>query len=221
MIQIGKSARPLFAASEDLARLRESFAHHAHVRLPAFIDEPTLALVHAELRAASFHELVHKEIGPNLELCMDPNRLLGLLTFLVNSDPLFRVVEAIAGCPTIGNFSGRVYRLVPGSGHLDAWHDDLVSQRLVGLSINLSEQPYAGGVLELRDRRSSATIERVPNVRPGDAILFRLSHDLEHRVSPMEGTFPKTAFAGWFQAGPGFMEVLRAAGGASARRDIG
>ena len=32
----------------------------------------------------------------------------------------------------------------------------------------------------------------------GDAILFGLSDDLEHRVGDVHGAFPKTAFAGWF-----------------------
>ena len=112
-------------------------------------------MVCAELRRASFKELVHKDIGPNLELCMNPNRALGLLTFLMNSDSLFRVVEAIAGCPPVARFAGRVYRLVPGSGHLDDWHDDVVSQRLVALTINFSEAPYAGGVLEIVGRGPS------------------------------------------------------------------
>jgi hypothetical protein len=216
MIQIGKSARSPAVTSEDLATFRESFALRSHVRLAAFLDGPTLALVRAELRGASFHELVHKDIGPNLELCMNPNRALGLLMFLMNNDSLFRVVETIAGSPPITRFSGRVYRLVPGSGHLDDWHDDVVFHRLVGLTINLSEHSYAGGVLEIRGRGSSRTVERVPNVGPGDAILFRLGRDIEHRVSPMEGTLAKTAFAGWFHSGPGFMEVLREVGGASA-----
>ncbi len=221
MLRIGKSAPPPAVTSEDLATLRQTFAHRSHVRLPAFLDRSTLALVHAELRNASFHELVHKDIGPNLELCMDPNRALGLLTFLTNSDALFRAVAAIAGCPPITRFSGRVYRLVPGSGHLDDWHDDVVFQRLVGLTINLSEHPYAGGVLEIRGRGPSPTFERVPNVGPGDAILFRLGPDIEHRVSPMEGTAAKTAFAGWFHSGPGFIEVLRAVGGASEAQSGG
>jgi hypothetical protein len=221
MIQIGKSACAPTVTSEELATLRESFARRSHVRLPAFLDEPTLALIRAELRGASFYELVHKDIGPNLELCMHPNRALGLLTFLMNRDVLFRLVEAIAGCPPIASFSGRVYRLVPGSGHLDDWHDDVVFQRLVALTINLSEQVYTGGILEIRRRGASTTVERVPNVGPGDAILFRLGPDFEHRVSPMQGTLAKTAFAGWFHSGPGFIEVLRELGAAAAGQNAG
>jgi hypothetical protein len=33
----------------------------------------------------------------------------------------------------------------------------------------------------------------------GDAIVFRIGGNLEHRVAPVRGAVPKIAFAGWFR----------------------
>jgi hypothetical protein len=38
----------------------------------------------------------------------------------------------------------------------------------------------------------------VNNTGFGDAILFRISKDLEHRVTEVVGEVAKTAYAGWF-----------------------
>jgi hypothetical protein len=52
----------------------------------------------------------------------------------------------------------------------------------------------------------------LPNTGQGDAIFFRISPELKHVVTAMEGTEPKTAYAGWFRSGPtGFYARLRTA----------
>lgn len=38
------------------------------------------------------------------------------------------------------------------------------------------------------------------NTGPGDGIVFRLAHHLQHRNTSMRGAVPKTAFAGWFRS---------------------
>ncbi|MEO8053458.1 MAG: hypothetical protein ABI833_23915, partial [Acidobacteriota bacterium] len=67
-----------------------------------------------------------------------------------------------------------------------------------------------GGVFQLRANGSGEILCELPNIQSGDAILFRISGKLNHRVSPMQGNEPKTAFAGWFRnRGPNFFSALQ------------
>jgi hypothetical protein len=49
----------------------------------------------------------------------------------------------------------------------------------------------------------------VANTGPGDALLFRIARHLTHRVTPVDGTADKTAFAGWFRSEPEFIALLK------------
>jgi hypothetical protein len=133
---------------------------------------------------------------------MDGGSARALLLFLCNDVALFELVRAITGCDRIGAFGGRVYRMLPGAEHEGTWHDDLAEGRMVTLSINLGDAPYSGGVLEIRDRQSKRVLQRVANTGFGDAVIFRIGRELQHRVTAVEGSVPKTAYAGWFVSDP-------------------
>jgi hypothetical protein len=77
------------------------------------------------------------------------------------------------------------------------------------MTINLSNEIYSGGALQIRERESGRIISEVPNVSAGDAVIFRLSDKLQHRITRVEGSASKTAFAGWFKAEPNFSAMLR------------
>jgi hypothetical protein len=79
---------------------------------------------------------------------------------------------------------------------------------LVALSLNLGPDPYVGAALRIRDRRTGRITDEVTNTEPGDALVFRVDPALEHRITDIEGTAPKTAWAGWFKAQPDFRAVL-------------
>jgi hypothetical protein len=101
-----------------------------------------------------------------------------------------------------------VYRLTPGV-HDDSWHDDLSgSHRMIALSLNLSAAAYSGGTLQIRDRSSGEIVHEAANTGVGDAVLFRISPQLEHRVSRVDGAVARTAYAGWFQTEPAFRSVM-------------
>jgi hypothetical protein len=70
------------------------------------------------------------------------------------------------------------------------------------MSINLSPTSFSGGTFELRERESKRLVYRHGNTGCGDALIFRLSLDLEHRVTDVIGNAAKTAFAGWFRSQP-------------------
>jgi hypothetical protein len=111
-------------------------------------------------------------------------------------------VETLTGCAPIARFSGRVYRMIPGPQHYDSWHSDSEEERLIGLSLNLSEEVFAGSIFQLRAVGSDRVLCEVANTGFGDAVLFRIAPDLLHRITPLEGAVPKTAYAGWFRSSP-------------------
>jgi len=210
MIQVTKTGAVFSGSLADLKHLRTQFDQNHYVHLPEFLGKQFLDIIRRRISQAAFYERVHEGIGSNKELCMRNDFVSSLFHFLLNGYQLFRLVQEITGCDRIGSFEGRVYRIISGHGHLDAWHNDLVDHRLVAISINLSEEAYSGGILQIRDRRSRQIIHQVTNVGAGDAILFRLAPHLEHRITEVEGSVPKTAFAGWFKSQPDFLSMLKA-----------
>jgi hypothetical protein len=65
------------------------------------------------------------------------------------------------------------------------------------MSIDLSEGPYLGGVLELRDRYSGEILNRAHS-EPGDALVVRLAPFLQQRITEVEGGVPRTVYVGRF-----------------------
>lgn len=127
-----------------------------------------------------------------------------VLNFAANTPEFLDLIRRITNQPEIKLFGGRVYRMTPRADHFDSWHADVGTShqdRLVGMSINLSPRPYQGGVFRLRDEASQEILCELPNTGEGDAIFFRISPGLKHMVTPLAGTAPKTAFAGWFRSG--------------------
>ena len=207
-IQITRTGARSTLWAADVAILRAEFEASHCIRLPGLLAPDLLAALLPRIARASFEERVHEGIDSNRELWMTDKALTGVLQLLTNATPLFDLVEAVSGCGRIGSFLGRVYRVIPGHGHHDAWHDDMVGGRLVAMSLNFGLEPFEGGVLQIRERASRRVVHEVANTGPGDAIVFRLSEALQHRITEVQGRASKTAFAGWFRAVPDFATLL-------------
>jgi hypothetical protein len=77
------------------------------------------------------------------------------------------------------------------------------------MSVNLGRQIYSGGVLQIRESESGRIVHEVANTGFGDAVVFRLSHGLKHRVTDVQGGVPREAFAGWFKSEPEFLSYFK------------
>jgi len=208
---VGANVPDFRSGSEgELAQLRERFDRDHCVRMDGFLDPELRERIIAGVEEASFYERSHGDIG--LEGCMEANSTLATLLLAANDERLFRVIREITGCGPIGCFDGRVYRLEPGGEHHDSWHSDMADNRMIAMSLNLSREPYAGGVLQIRKRDSEEIVHEEPSPDPGDAIFFRIDESLRHRVTAVGGEVARTAFAGWFKSSPSFADVLRGGG---------
>src|SRR5205085_5768791 len=199
-----------FGTSDEIAALHDGFRRDYSVMLPGFFDAGFMDEIAPAIQRAEFYRREHGKIGA--EGCMEANAALARLVFAVNDPRVFEAIDAITGCGSIGCFDGRVYRLGASGSDRDSWHSDLGDNRLAAMSVNVGSETYLGGELQIRDARSQQMVNSVRNATPGDAVLFRITPDLEHQVTAVEGSSPRTSFAGWFKSRPSFRAVLEGGG---------
>jgi 2-oxoglutarate-Fe(II)-dependent oxygenase superfamily protein len=199
--------RGLFVDRAALEQLRADFDSHHCVHLKNLLEPSLARTMVAALDRGTFADRTHDGIGT--ELVAESGLATGVLELLANDPQLFEAVHMLTGCGPIGCFEGRVYRMVPSSGHSDSWHSDRGMDRLIAMSINLSPEKYEGGLLQIREQTAGEVLSEVANVGLGDGIVFRISPLLTHRVTNVEGSHAKTAYAGWFRSRPSFRELLR------------
>jgi len=207
MIQLIRSGTIISGSPGDVERLQSQFEKEHWIKFPRLLDRKLLNFIQPIIHQAVFYPTASQGIGA--ELSMSQNEALSLLYLLTNDPRLFQIVERITDCGRIGCFTGRVYCMRPCPEHYDSWHSDMVQDRILALSINLSREVYSGGVLQIRDRTSQEILSEVVNVGFGDAIVFRLSHALQHRITNVEGKVSKTAFSGWFRSQPDFRSLFK------------
>lgn len=189
-----------------LKTFQQQFKKRHFLKIPGFISGKLCRDLVKQIETADFYKKTHKNIA--VDLCMRENPALRKLQFLMNDPELFARIEALTDCSSIGCFTGRVYKMERGTNH-DHWHNDLTQSRLVALSLNLSPRQYEGGNLWMREEKKGGRQWEVPNHGLGDALIFRLRHDLMHKVGNVEGVDPKTAYAGWFRGKPHFLSLVR------------
>jgi hypothetical protein len=208
MIQL--THKDVQAGEDCVTRARTEFDEKHYTRLPGFLDPKLLEYLMRHVAAA---QLVVKsevdakagEFGRTLFVPLNEPAWLILHLFL-NQPGLFRLVSEITGCPAPKNFFGRIHRSLPGAVHQIDWHSDADDHRMVGLWINLSGKPWAGGLFQLREKSSQRMILELGGEAgcgsPGDALIFRISPELEHRATPVEAGGPRTVGVGWFRSQP-------------------
>lgn len=192
--------------SEKGETARSSYEQSGFIKLERFVPPSLLAEIARGVDAGTFATKEHGRLG--VELCLQACETTERLTQLCNRPEVLRFVEDLTGAGHLGCFEGRIYRLSPNAGHRDDWHTDMIMGRMVAMSVNLGIEPYEGGTLQIRNATTQTLCDEVPNIGPGDAVLFRLSHELEHRVTEVRGDAPKTAWAGWFRARPEYRDIV-------------
>ena len=184
----------------QIAKLRAEFREARWVRLPQLLEPSLLDFLLARLDSCRWESMSHGKIGE--EYITNDLPTTSLLHFVMNRPRFRAVIEEVTSCKGLQWFRGRVYRMVAEAGHHDRWHSDIAYSNEIGMSVNLSRNIFRGGLFMLREGDSKRVLASVANTGPGDALIFRISPDLNHRISDLEGIEPKTAFAGWFKISP-------------------
>jgi 2-oxoglutarate-Fe(II)-dependent oxygenase superfamily protein len=175
VVRLTRSGPVLSASDEELARLRARFEERHHLTLQGFLDPALLDMLRGKLAASGFAR-IDRDVGSEL-------------------------IPRLTGCPPVVCFTGRIYRRTPGESHVSNWHTDITEdERMITLSINLSDGVYRGGTTLVREADTKRVVCELPNTGFGDAILFPIDPRFEHRIADVEGDTPKTALAGWFNS---------------------
>lgn len=185
---------------DQIGKLSAEFREAHWVRLPRLLEPSILDFLQTRLDNGKWETKTHGEIGE--EYIAHDLPTTSMLHFAMNRPKVRAIIEEITGCASLQWFQGRVYRMVAEAGHHDRWHSDIGNHNEIGMSLNLSRTTFRGGLFMLRDAGSKRVLAAVANTGPGDALVFRISPNLNHRISDLEGTEPKTAFAGWFKSSP-------------------
>jgi len=197
LIQLTRKGLAFSGSAADLRSLRAQFHRDHYIILPRLIEPDLFQTILNRIEAAPFRD---KEFnGVVRQSVMDDPITYNLLMFLVNMPGFHRLIQRITGCRRIADFRGRIYRLNPSTDDRIVWHSDACDHRMVTLSMNLTTQEYRGGTLQIRCRGSKDLLHEVRNTGLGDTLLMRVTAKLVHRVLPVEGDVPRTAFAGWFR----------------------
>ena len=201
MIQLTRRGLNFTGVEQDLDALRREFDRRDCLLLENFLHPDVVSLLLPMIHTATFRPKHHDHVGSELQ--MESNLALHLLSFLTNDLKLFDLVQKITSCGPVGCFQGRVYKLIPDPAHILDWHHDLNEPgRLIAMSLNLSTAPFRGGVLQIREVGGARIVSEVANTGFGNAVIFRISRDLEHQVTQIQGDASRISFAGWFRSDP-------------------
>lgn len=204
MIQIKQKGISL-SDKGKIESLRQEYAETSSIILREFI-EPSI-VKHLLKRFETTNFVPKSEISGGYEFgktLFVPQDEPIIFTFhlLLNNPKLFKLIEHLTDCEEIGNFTGRMHRSMPDENHLIEWHDDNSNHRLVGITLELSDEKYRGGKFQLRETKSTKIIREISDTNPGDAFIFRISPDLQHRLTVLEEGGKRTVGVGWFCSEP-------------------
>jgi len=194
MIRLTKTG--FVADAEDVERLRSEFEKNHLVQIRGLLDPQVVALVLSHIEHGHWREISEPGFASDYELELGP--VLELLNFVCNAPNFLETIRKITGCKPLTWFEGRVFTLAPDVGHVGLWHNDNAEGRVVAMTVNLSPRGYQGGLFQMRETKSHRMLVEIANTGLGDAIIFPVSGDFQHRVSEVQTGEAKTAFAGWF-----------------------
>lgn len=201
MIQVTRTGAVITLEDDELSELNFRFSLDKALILRGFLAADLATQLVDLFGNERFTRKIYENVGTDESVVSAPS--VWALEFLLNNPAIFRFVESVSQCGHVGSFEGRVSRQLPGGDHFQ-WHSDMREARRVALSINLSRPGYQGGQLDIRSRETGEILKTVSGLAFGDATLFQIDANLEHRTRPVAGDWPRVHYSGWFRSEPEF-----------------
>lgn len=118
----------------------------------------------------------------------------------LNRPEFIHWVQAVTGCGPVGRIEAMVVETRPGGADQLDWHNDTHAHIVLGVTIHLGAEPYAGGAFELRDVGADGVRFRHAGAQRGDVLLFDVDPAFDHRVMPVTAGAARRVFTGWLIA---------------------
>lgn len=185
----------------DPGQFEAEFKRDCSLRLEAPFTAALLAMMMTRAANARFIDDDVDDIGKReIEA---PQRVGGTISLLLARAPFLRWVEQATGRSPLTAVAGRLVQTRAGSPHALNWHDDIEdAKRMLGVVINLSDNPFTGGQFEMRRAGSNQPFLSHRYDRTGSMMIFAVRRGLEHRVAEVESGGPRRVYAGWFLSEP-------------------
>lgn len=185
---------------EKIKDYRDEFARNSCVFIPELIEKNFLKTFLPKIEKSIFNEKEEAgdyKFGKVLFVPLTEPSVF-ILHVLLNDKVFFQALQQITHCPTIKDFVGRIHRS-EGKQHEINWHGDNSDNRLLAISLGLGMDRYEGAQFQLREKESKKMLAEYGQLEAGDAILFKISPELEHRLAPIEKG-RRTVGVGWFRS---------------------
>jgi hypothetical protein len=178
--------------------LRQRFEQKHVLILPDLLDADFIFLLKPLLAGASFVTQPVPQFGER-SVEAPPSIIGKAITAAFKRPHVMRFLEDLTRCGPLTGVQGEFASYSPGRAHELSWHDDRNEPgRRLAITVNLSDRHYDGGTFELRKKNSDQIPFRFTHRMVGTALVFRVGHDLEHRVEPVTAGGPRHVYAGWF-----------------------
>ena len=170
--------------SHQVVEFREAFA-------PGFLDMlDTLAdgstFVQEEVKGLGYRAIEQPPISG------------GLIMLALARPEFLSWIKEVTGVDGVNDVVGKVVESGREPGEKLDWHDDLSQpHRRLGVTINLSQAPYEGGMFELRRKGETDLLFRYKHDCKGAMLVFKVNDALEPQVTPVTDGL-RRVFAGWF-----------------------
>lgn len=178
----------------DIKSLSEEFEKSGSFCLPNFLSQTHLKALRSKFEKLEWHETKEKNLlyqSAFLDFHFEV-----LINFMLANNKVIDILKAITQLPITNKIALRSYRMTETGEHL-GWHQDNVNEVLLGVVVNLSEEPYSGGEFQLR-RKDGPIISTIHNNTPGGLHIFKISEEYEHQVMPVKGKSNRETLAGWY-----------------------
>jgi hypothetical protein len=191
---VGFERTNLLAAPDDSADL---FRRQRAIVCPGFFQDALLSKLIERCRTGEFCPDAAGGLGSRE--VESPQRVGGAINILLQRAPLLRWIERATECGPLATVAGRVVQTLANGSDRLYWHDDREDTgRRLGITINLSDAPYDGGVFEMRIKRRDRIEWAFRHETPGTALIFDIRPNLEHRLLPLVSGGPRRVYTGWF-----------------------
>ena len=204
MITINKTE--VLVDTDKLESYQHSYETENVFVLPSLFCNSLKELIEKHLQNAQWIHNIHEDKTTSTiiakEYTLDRQNLIyKILPFYLNHPTVLNIVRAITQSPTIKRFYGRIYKFEGNNNTFDNWHNDISTEktnRIVGISLNLSPEVYQGGIFSIRNKKTKEIYKHIKHDNWGGAHFFRIHSKLEHKVDQVLGKNPRIAYAGWF-----------------------
>lgn len=184
---------------EVSASLREQYQQQGYLHLNNFFD--TFMAEHFQQyftveKIDDFYKAQHGKGYEAIDYSSNPG-FIKEYNYLINQKNYIEFLEAVTGCEPIGQMRGHAYVSDSKEKRGYGFHSDDDGNRYFLVSMNITPQPYEGGVFTMRNSKSKETLFQIHNNESYGALIAPIGDHLEHEVSHVSGTVTRLSLLSW------------------------